>query len=131
MSQENVEIVRRAYAALSRGDWDAVFRETHADVELTTQRGPGAGTHRQREAVQGFAEDYIDAFDNFAVEPESFHATGDQVVVIVRRRARPKGGSVDMVVRNGHLITLRDGLIVSMRSFPDPDEALEAAGLSK
>ena len=47
------------------------------------------------------------------------------------RRARPKGGSADLVVRNGHLWTLRDGTILSMKSFPDPNEALEAVGLSE
>ena len=36
-----------------------------------------------------------------------------------------------MVVRNGHLWTLQEGRILSMESFPDPAEALEAAGLSE
>ena len=129
MSRENVEIVRRVYEALNRGDWDAVFRDAHPDFEMTTQRGPTAGTHKGREGVQGYGEDYIEAFDNFRVEPETFHETGDLVVVLVTRRGRPKGGTVDMVVRNGHLFTVRNGKIVSMRSFPDPKKALEAAGL--
>ena len=129
MSQENVEIVRRAYDALNHGDWDAVFRDTHPDFQMTTQRGPEAGTHRRREAVQGFGEDYIAAFDKMVFEPEEFLENGDQVVVLVSRRARPKGGSADIVVRNGHLWTVRDGTILSMKSFPDPEKALEAAGL--
>ena len=32
-------------------------------------------------------------------------------------------------IRNGHLWSIRDGEVVSMRMFPSPDEALEAAGL--
>ena len=126
MSRENVEIVRRVYEALNKGDWDAAFRYAHPDFEVTTQRGPSAGTHRQRDAVQAYAEDYIEAFDNFAIEPEEFVENADQVMVVVTRRARPKGGSVDIVVRNGHLWTLRDGKIVSMKSFPDPEKAREA-----
>lgn len=129
MSQENVEIVRRAYDALNQGDWDGFFRDMHPDFEMTTQRGPGAGTHRRREGVQGFGEDYIAAFDNMVFEPDEVLENGDQVVVLVTRRGRPKGGSVDIVVRNGHLWTVRDGTILSMKSFPDPEKALEAAGL--
>jgi ketosteroid isomerase-like protein len=129
MSQENVEIVRRFYDALNDGDWDAVFRDAHPDIELTTQRGPNAGTRRGREGVQGFGEDYLAAFDRSVIEPEQFFEKGDQVVVLVTRRARPKGGSVDIVVRNGHLWTVRDGRILSMKSFPDPEKALETAGL--
>jgi ketosteroid isomerase-like protein len=131
MSQENVEVVRRFYVALNQGDWDAVFRDTDLEVEVTLQRGPGAGTHRGREAIQGFIEDYIAAFDNMVFEPEELLENGDQVLVLLTRRARPKGGSGEMVVRNGHLWTVREGTILSMKSFPDPDKALEAVGLSK
>ncbi len=131
MSQENVEIVGRLYDALNQRDWDAVFQDTHPDLEVTTQRGPDAGTHRRREGVQRFLEDYIAAFDSMFVKPEEFLENGDQVVALVMRRARPKGGSVDLVVRNGHLWTLRDGKILSMKSFPDPEKAVEALGLSE
>ena len=130
MSQENVELVRRVYDALNRGDWDAVFRDMHPDVEITTER-LNAGTHRRREAVQGLGEDYIAAFDNMVFEPEEFLENGDQVVVLLTRRARPKGGRGEMVVRNGHIWTIREGTILSMKSFPDPEKALETAGLSE
>jgi ketosteroid isomerase-like protein len=132
MSRENVEIVRRVYDALNHGDWDAVFRETHPDFEMTTQRAPGAGRHRRRAAVQAFGEDYIAAFDNMIFEPEEFIENGDDVLVLLTRRARAKGGgTAEMVVRNGHLWRVRDGAILSMKSFPDPAKALEAAGLSE
>jgi ketosteroid isomerase-like protein len=129
MSQENAELVRRVYDALNQGDWDAVFRDTHPDFEMTTQRALDPGTHRRREGVQGFGEDYMAAFDSMVFEPEEFLVSGDQVLVLLTRRARPKGGSVELVVRNGHLWTCRDGTILSMTSFPDPKKALEAVGL--
>jgi len=131
MSQGNVEVVRPIYDALKRRDWDIVFRDMHPDFEMTTQRGLDAGTHRRREAVQRLIEDAITAFDNLVFEPEEFLENGDQVVVLVTTRARPKGGSVDIVVRNGHLWTVRDGTILSMKTFPAPEKALEAAGLQE
>jgi ketosteroid isomerase-like protein len=39
MSEENVEIVRSIYEAFNRREWDAMFRETAPDVELTTPPG--------------------------------------------------------------------------------------------
>ena len=93
------------------------------------QRGPNAGTHQGRDRIQAFYEDYIAAFDDFSIEPETIHESGDQVVAVVKRRGRPKGGTIDMVVRNGDLFTVRAGKIVSMRMFPDPNEALDAVGL--
>ena len=131
MSQENVEIVRAIYEAMNRGDWDAAFRDADPDFKLVTQRGPNAGTHRGRPTVQAFLQDYRAAFDTWVVEPEQFLEAGDQVVAIVKPRVRPKGTSTEFAVRNGHIWTIRDGVVVSMHSFPEPEKALEAAGLSE
>jgi ketosteroid isomerase-like protein len=131
MSQENVEIVRPIYEALNRRDWDTVFRDMHPDFEMTNERGPDAGTHGRREAVQRLIEDRIAAFDNLVVDPEEFLEIGDQVVVLITTRALPKGANLDIVVRNGHLWTVREGTILSMKTFPAPEKALEAAGLSE
>lgn len=131
MSQGNVEIVRRVYEALARGDWDALFSEAHPDFEMTTQRGPNAGTHRGRDGVQGFTEDYVAAFESSVVEPDRFIERGDQVLALVTRRARAKGGGPEVAVHNGHLWTIRAGKVASMKTYPDPNEALEAVGLRK
>jgi ketosteroid isomerase-like protein len=129
MSEENVEVVRRCYEAVNRRDWDAMFRDMHSDVELTTQRGPNAGTLRGRERVTEFLEDYIAAFDKVIWDPEEFFEGGDQVVAFVTSRSRPRGGTIDLLVRNGHCWTIRDGAILSLKTFPEQKSALEAAGL--
>jgi ketosteroid isomerase-like protein len=131
MSPENVEVVKRVYEAFNRRDWDALFSETHPDFQITTKRGPNAGTQRGREGAQGFAEDYLAAFDDATAEPERFLDVGDRVLVLVTRRSKPKGGTTEMVVHNGHLWTFKGRRILSMESFPDPKEALEAVGLSE
>jgi ketosteroid isomerase-like protein len=129
MSQENVEIVRSVYEALNRRDWGTVFRDVHQDFELTTQLGPDPGTRRGREPVMEFLEDYLAAFDRFIWEPQQFFEGGDRVVAFVTTRALPRGGSVDLVVRNGWWWTIREGVLLSVKSFPEPEKALQAAGL--
>jgi ketosteroid isomerase-like protein len=129
MSQENVEIVRRVYEAANRSDWDAAFRAAHPEFEATFQRGPFAGTHRGREAVQAQLADQRVAFDSLIMEPLELRDSGDQVVAIVRTRLRPRGSSAEFEIRNGHLWTVRDGEVLSLVSFPSPEQALEAAEL--
>jgi ketosteroid isomerase-like protein len=129
MVRSNADVVRRAYDAFARRDWDAALREVHPEFEMTTKRGPQAGTHAGDD-VQGFLEEYNEAFVDHVVEPVEFHEAGDRVVAVVKRRARPRGGSTDIEVRNGHLWTLRDGKIASLESFPDPKDALAAVGLT-
>jgi ketosteroid isomerase-like protein len=130
MSEENVEIGRSIYEAVNRRDWDAAFRDQAPDVEYTTPpRGPTAGTYRGREELRGLWEEMSTPFETWTFEPEELIESGDQVVVVVKARMRPWGSSAEIELRNGHLWTIRDGMVVSMRWFPKPEEALEAAGL--
>jgi ketosteroid isomerase-like protein len=129
MSQENVEVVRAIYEALERRDWDRAFRDQHPDVELTTPPGIRGGTYRGRAEIQQYLEGWFSAFERWSTHPERFIDSGDQVAVVVRVRAWPKGSSAAIEVRIGHLWSYRDGTLVSMQMFPDPDEALEAVGL--
>jgi ketosteroid isomerase-like protein len=70
-------------------------------------------------------------FEEVSVEPEEFFEHGDQIAVVVRARMRPKGSSAEIENRTGQLWTFRDGKVVSLRLFPKPEEALEAARLSE
>jgi ketosteroid isomerase-like protein len=129
MSQENFEIVRSIYEAFNRRDSDAAFATCVRYFELTTPPGINAGTYRGREESQGYLEDLISAFEEWTSQPEELIESGDQVAVVVRTRARPNISSTEIEIRTGHLWTIRDGMVVSMRMFPKPDQALEAAGL--
>ena len=131
MSQENVEVIQSIYASLARGDWDAAFRLADPDFEVTFQRGPNAGTHRGRDTIQAIIKDQREAFDSWTIEVERVFERGDQVVMVVKSHLRPKGTDAEFEIRNGHIWTIREGVAVSLRGFPNPDEALEAAGLSE
>ena len=124
-------MIRSIYDPLNRGDWEAAFQNAHPEMEITTQRGPAAGTYRGQEAVRKHFEDLLGAFDTWTIEPEEFFDAGDQVVAYVKVRSRPSGGSVDMEIRNGHLWTIRDGTIRAVKTFAVREEALKAAGLSE
>jgi ketosteroid isomerase-like protein len=129
MPQADIEGLRAGYEAISRGDFERPFRDVNPDFELTTPPGINAGTYRGREECQAYLDDMTTALETWTVEPEEFFESGDQIVVFVKIRARPKGSSAEIEIRNGHLWRLRDGKPLSMRFFPAPEQALEAAGL--
>jgi ketosteroid isomerase-like protein len=132
MSQENVEIVRHVYEPFNRGDWDAVYRDLAGDVEMTTPpRGLDAGIFRGREEGQAYWEDFFRPYETVTVEPVEFFESGDQLVVFVELRLRPRGSSAEAEVRIGHLWTIRDATVLSLRIFPEREKALEAAGISE
>ena len=126
MSQADIETLRRGYEAGSQGDWDVALDVMDEDVEWKTVR---AGTHRGHEEVRRFFADMTVAFEEAVFEPEEFIDAGDQIVVMLRIRARPSGAGAAIENRVGHLWTLRDGKAIRCETFPRREEALEAAGL--
>jgi ketosteroid isomerase-like protein len=128
MSEENVEIVRQAYEALARRDWDALFADAHPDFVVQTQL---QGSFRGRDEAQRFIEDEIGAFQTWTAEPVEFFDGEDRVVVFVTNRAQPSGSSAEIEITIGHLWTLRNGAVLSLETFPKRHDALEAAGLSE
>ena len=146
MSEENVEIVRAAYEQFNRyhrakaGDdpaeveaaWQAGKEWIALDLEYREDpRWPGARTYRGLEECRSVWDEYYEEFGEQTFEPERFLDSGDQVVVIVRYSARGTSSGAAVEVTQGHLHTLRDAKIVKWEIYFNPQEALEAAGLSE
>jgi ketosteroid isomerase-like protein len=70
-------------------------------------------------------------FEELRVEPEEFRDLGDDVLVIGRLYARGRDSGVEIESATAWLITLRGGRLVRSRDYLDPQDALEAAGLSE
>jgi ketosteroid isomerase-like protein len=137
MPHTDVETLRIGYEAVSRGDWDAVTRDAHPELELqTADRVVKPGIYRGRDAVRQFFEDLFEPFEEVVVEPEEFFERGDQIAVFVVTRLRPAGSSAVIENRIGHLWTMREGKASRLEVFPKREDALEAlrspsAGLSQ
>jgi ketosteroid isomerase-like protein len=76
-----------------------------------------------------YAEGWLEPWDEYRVIPEEFIDGGDCVVVLYRAVGRGKGSGITVERRNAHLWTVRDRKAVRLEIFPEPAEALEAAGL--
>jgi ketosteroid isomerase-like protein len=132
MSQENVEIVRRAMDAFNRSDLDGAMRDTDAEVELDWSRSRGlqAGIYRGQEASRGFWASWLEMFDRVVVIPEEFIECGEHVVVPNTAHLQGRDG-VEVEAKSVSVVTLRNGRIVEWRLYQERAEALEAVGLSE
>ena len=77
----------------------------------------------------GFAK-VREIFPENRVEPERYIEVGDDVVVVLRTRAKSERG-VEVDWKGAHVWTVREGMATRLRWFNEIDEALEAAGLSE
>ena len=131
MSQENVEMVRAAYEAMSRDDWDAVFEAADPDFELVPpDQSPISAPVRGVEEVRAWYTDQQETVGDLSVEVEELIEAGELIVALIRLRIRPHGADADFELRIAHLWTLRDGKLIRCEVFPEREKALEAAGLS-
>ena len=135
MSEENVDLLRKAYEAFARGDVEAVLERLDPDVDWRPAIAPILGVDAVRgiEAVRDFlTRDLFEGFDQFRAEPLVFEDLGDDAVLVTARYVgRGESSGIELDQTFATLYRLRDGKAVSMRDYLTRAEALEAAGLSE
>jgi ketosteroid isomerase-like protein len=131
MSQENVEVVRSAYEAFARGDFETALELFHPDIEWHDPDRPGGGTYHGHEGLIRNLEEWLEGWEEFRLEPEEFLEAGDQVVVLVRQSGRGKGSGVEIEAPLAQTYRVHEGKVVWARTYASREEALKAAGMSE
>jgi ketosteroid isomerase-like protein len=139
MSRENIELVQRLYGELAGEGSPREFERRLTDEVLSRFLDPGiewlpvahsllaVESYRGFDGVRRFWGEFLSAWESYRVEPLSFHDAADQVAVVVHIVGRTHALEVDET--RSSLLTVRDGRVVRVQSFPDPEGAREAAGL--
>jgi ketosteroid isomerase-like protein len=131
MAQENVEIVRRATEAYSRGDLDGTLESwaPNALLDWSNSRGLEAGVVRGRDEIRRYMERFLELFEEVRIEFEDLTEVKEGVVVADNlARVRGRDG-IETQARSIWLITIQDGQQTSLTLYQTRAEALEAAGL--
>jgi uncharacterized protein len=135
MSQENVEIVRRGYVALTRGDGDTLHDLAAPEfvVDFSRRLVDPFVLRGRDEALAFFLTQAREAWDDWPVyEPQELREADDKVLAFIRTTARGKGSGVEVEADVWNVWTFRDGKAVEFKYFGDDRAAaLEAAGLSR
>lgn len=138
MSQENVEIVRRAIDEFVSAGYDlrvqsddeffAVFDPGVAyDVSRTN---PETQVYHGRDGVIELLEQWIQTWDDYEMEAlELVDAGADHVVSVIRERGKLTGSDTWVEHTRGAVWTIRDRRITRYEEHEDRLQALEAAGL--
>jgi uncharacterized protein len=131
MSQENVEMARRAYAAFNRGDSEGMVADIAPDFEyVTTGAIPGVGgVYRGPEGLSRFLESFWGEFDEPGLEVRELIEAEDQVLAGLTFQGRGKQSGVATTWDIWHVWTVRGGKVVRGQAFTSREQALEAAGL--
>ena len=129
MSQENVETVRRAIAAINAQEIDAYLAFCTENVELLIAESVGA-QYLGAEGIRRFFTDIEDAGPDFLIEVQRLQAVGDShVLALLRVSWTGRASGIVTSSESGNVYDFVDGKISRIRIFFDRDAAVKAVGL--
>ena len=137
MSQENAELVKRAFrAATARPKPDfatmnALFHPDHVLVPVTLDTQEVVGARGYQAFLQGDAGDGGAPVSWEADFEGAVDVGSHKVLAVLTGRYRGSASGVELEQRNWAVVTVRDGLVARTEIYLDPAEALQAAALSE
>jgi ketosteroid isomerase-like protein len=133
MSEENVELVRNAFAAWELGDLDWLDRHTDPKVEIAQPPNlPGTSTYTGKEGMREALRDWPSQWEEFRIELiEATALDQGRVLAMTRQVGRGKGSGVEVEADFAFVLTVRQGRFMRWQMFTSREDALEAVGLSE
>ena len=129
MSQENVERLRAFWESWTPESSDLWLLDPEVTYEDGTLPDHIGETYRGHAGVARATERWIEPYESLTIELERVVGTGDRLVSIHHARATARHTGIEFEGPLAYLYTFRDGKVIHFRSYRDPQEALEAAGL--
>ena len=133
MSEQNVELHRRAAEALNSRDVEALIATSDPSIELhSSMTTPGGASYHGHDGVLKYLQDLEDAWGNeLRLEPEAYFDLGEQTLAfhVTHGRGRQSGAEVEMPV--AQVAKWRDGLCVYFKVHLNREDALTDLGVSK
>ena len=130
MSQENVEVVRRATTAFLERDVEAWVECCATDIEMLLPRNLiEGGSYKGHEGIRRALADAFETWEDIRFDLHGIRATDDRVVLLGRATNVGRGEAPTVEYESAYTFQVRDGKIVYFRPYESHLEALEAAGL--
>jgi hypothetical protein len=130
MSQENVEVVERAIAALNARDIEAYLACCTEDIQLHTPLAAVSGVYEGPAGIRRFFADVEDAAPDFRLNLERIQEIGaNQVLTFMNVTATGRASGLPSKTPTANVYELANGKIRRLQIFADRQRALEAVGL--
>jgi ketosteroid isomerase-like protein len=129
MSQENVEVVRAAVAAINDRDLDRYLALCAPDIELITPAAAIEGASVGTEGIREFFAGIDESASEFELQFESVDELRDGRVLAALHVRFESVGGVALTQPIVNVYTLALGKLRRVEVFPDRAAALRAVGL--
>ena len=133
MRGSDAELITQMLHEWNEGDVDALLQVFDPQVEVRPALSTflASMVYRGHEGVRTWYAETNEPWAQLQADAERLIEAGDRSVVIVALHARVPGGEIDVAARIAHVVTVRDGRIVRLDGYDEPDQALAAVGLAE
>jgi hypothetical protein len=123
--------VRGFAEAITRGDLDAALEVCHPEVEFLSVLAVDGKAYLGHAGIREYFEDVMSAWNEWTVEVHGTAVVPDgRIVIEMTMHARGRESGAPIAVFAAHVWTLRDGKLLRNQPFREPEQALQATGLS-
>jgi ketosteroid isomerase-like protein len=128
---DNVDLVRRSFAAISAWDVEALLPLYHPDVEFLPMTGTRveSGGYHGHAGIRAYMAEARDLWEVLKPEGEVFEDYGDCIIVAGHCLVRGRSSGAESDPSCAWVLKIRDGLIVFHRACSSYEEALDTAGV--
>ena len=128
-TEKNVQTVKDFFAAIGRGDREALLALVAEDIEwiIPGEDWPLAGTHRGHAGLEDLLQKANETVETSYPEPPEFIAQGDRVLVVGFATGRIKATNRTFEDHWVFAITVRNGKLTNVREYVDTQALARAS----
>jgi len=126
--EKNIQTVKDFFAAIGRGDREALLALVAEDIEwiIPGEDWPLAGTHRGHAGLADLLQTASKSIET-STEPREFVAQGDRVLVVGFAKGKIKATNKTFEDHFVFAITVRGGKLTNIREYIDTQALARAA----
>jgi ketosteroid isomerase-like protein len=131
MSQENVDLTRRAFQAFADRDLDALLALLDDDVEAIPILAGMEGGYHGHDGIRRWWASLVGTFPDFRAEIVELRDLGDLTFATLRLRGHGAESATPVDTAAWQVTDFRHGKCTRWRVYSSEREALEAVGLAE
>jgi ketosteroid isomerase-like protein len=131
MSQENVELTRRAFEAFKDRDLDGLLAMMADDVEAFPILAGMEGGYRGHDGIRRWWTGLLGTFPDFSAEVVELRDLGDSTLAVLHIRGHGAGSDTPVDASTWQVSQFRHRQCIGWHVYTSEREALEAVGLAE
>jgi ketosteroid isomerase-like protein len=131
MSQETMDVTRRAFQAFADRDLDALLALLDDDIEAFPIVSGMEGGYHGHGGIRRWWASLLGTFPAFRAEIVELQDLGDRTIAVLRLRGHGVGSATPVDAAAWQVTEVRHGKCTRWRVYTSESEAVEAAGLSE